>query len=189
MYTSIYLYIYLNVFSPSQGEVGNFSHSLQFCSQLDAETRMAETCMTATESNFQLGSASQSLPLIVVLQHMCRDRAIASWVLLLLITLQARYVSGLDRILTPGHACNRETLRFGSESIRYSDRLQPCLNTWAANDVRARICRYSLQDLKPDTGYEVRVSYPATVGVVQPSAALCLCGTYVARDCFRCQAK
>ncbi|KAL0036451.1 hypothetical protein WJX77_008314 [Trebouxia sp. C0004] len=71
---------------------------------------------------------------------MCRHRAIASCVLLLLITLQASYVSGLDRNLIPGHSCNREILRFGSESIRYS-----------------------LEDLKPDTGYEVRVSYPATV--------------------------
>ncbi|KAL0052463.1 hypothetical protein WJX82_002615 [Trebouxia sp. C0006] len=69
---------------------------------------------------------------------MSRHRAIASCVLLLLITLQARYVSGLDRNLTPGRSSDREILRFGSESI-------------------------SLEDLKPDTGYEVRVSYPATV--------------------------
>lgn len=57
----------------------------------------------------------------------------------MLITLHAALVSS-DQDLIPGRSLNQQLLRFGSH-----------------------VARYSLQHLKPNTGYEVRVSYPATV--------------------------
>ncbi|KAL3159926.1 hypothetical protein ABBQ38_010320 [Trebouxia sp. C0009 RCD-2024] len=45
-----------------------------------------------------------------------------------------------DQALIPGRSLDTQLLLFGGDAVRYS-----------------------LQQLKPNTGYEVRVSYPATV--------------------------